>query len=393
MSMPTSDKPEPKRLDWQNFLLKKQEIYGVGAKKQTILVVDDTSENLRLLAEILTEQGYRVRSAPNGRRALATVEKELPDLILLDIMMPEMDGYEVCQRLKANEKTSDIPVIFLSALNEVFDKMTAFSVGGVDYIGKPFQTEEVLARVRTHLSLQEMRQTLQQQNQQLQLQNSELDAFAHTVAHDLKNPVAQLSMALSFIVQEGAEFDEDLQEVLRLGLSANHKMNSIIEELLLLATVRKENVRGTPLNMTTIVEQALRRISHMVDKYEPEITLPPTWPIAIGYAAWIEEVWVNYLSNGLKYGGEPPHLALGATPESDGTIRFWVKDNGPGLSPAQQAKLFTEFTRLDKVRAKGHGLGLSIVRRIMDKLGGTCGVEGEPEQGSLFYFTLSAKVN
>ncbi|MEM7344992.1 MAG: response regulator [Chloroflexota bacterium] len=135
---------------------------------QTILAVDDTPDNLRLLSNILTEQGYKVRLAPSGAHAITTIQKELPDLILLDIMMPEMDGYEVCHYLKGDERTKDIPVIFLSALNEVMDKMRAFSVGGLDYVEKPFQVEEVLARVKTHLTLHSLQQTLEQQNQILE---------------------------------------------------------------------------------------------------------------------------------------------------------------------------------------------------------------------------------
>ena len=140
-----------------------------------ILVVDDTPENLRLLAGILTEQAYKVRLALSGVHALTTVQKELPDLILLDIMMPDMDGYEVCRYLKADEKTSDIPVIFISALDEIFDKITAFSTGGVDYITKPFQVEEVLARVKTHLTLRQLQQELHQKNQALQAANESLE--------------------------------------------------------------------------------------------------------------------------------------------------------------------------------------------------------------------------
>ncbi len=136
--------------------------------KGTLLIVDDTPANLRVLAQLLTEHGYTPRLMPNGLRALASTRKALPDLILLDIMMPEMDGYEVCAELKADERTRDIPVIFISALDEVFDKVKAFSVGGVDYITKPFQAEEVLARVETHLTLQHLQQTLQQHNQTLE---------------------------------------------------------------------------------------------------------------------------------------------------------------------------------------------------------------------------------
>lgn len=360
------------------------------AKKLSILVVDDTPENLRLLIRMLTEHGYRVRSAPNGEHALATVHKELPDLILLDILMPDIDGYEVCRRLKADEQTRDIPVIFISALDEVFDKITAFSIGGVDYITKPFQLEEVLARVQTHLSLEELRQTLQGQNQQLQAQNQELDAFAHTVAHDLKSPLANVLASLSLMQTYAPNLDEDMRELLRISVRASRKMTNIINELLLLASVRREAVQPAPVNMAEVVNQALDRLSQMIDEHRAELIVPARWPLAQGYAPWIEEVWANYVSNGLKYGGQPPHLELGATPQADGMLRFWVQDNGPGLSPKARASLFTEFTRLDQVRAEGHGLGLSIVRRIIDKLGGQCGVESASGQGSVFYFTLPA---
>jgi DNA-binding response OmpR family regulator len=133
----------------------------------TILVVDDNSDNLRLLAAILKESQYKVRLAPNGERALATIHKEAPDLILLDVMMPVMDGFEVCRLLKADKETNGIPVIFISALDETIDKVKAFSMGGVDYITKPFKPEEVLARVRTHLTLRGLQCRLEKKNEQL----------------------------------------------------------------------------------------------------------------------------------------------------------------------------------------------------------------------------------
>lgn len=358
------------------------------SEKKSVLVVDDTPENLRLLAGILAEQGYRVRPAPNGERALATVQKELPDLILLDIIMPNLDGYEVCRRLKSDAQSQNIPIIFISALDEVFDKVTAFSVGGVDYITKPFQVEEVLARVRTHLSLKEMRQMLESQNQQLREQNSELNAFAHTVAHDLKNPLAKILTSLSLVQEGRSKLDRETQELLQMSINSSRKMHNIIDELLLLASVRKEAVKVGPVNMAAVINQVLSRLSHLINEYQPELILPDAWPQAQGYTPWIEEVWANYMSNGLKYGGQPPRLRFGATPQGDGMVRFWIQDNGPGLSPEKQANLFTEFTRLDSVRAQGHGLGLSIVRRIITKLSGQVGVESALGQGSLFYFTL-----
>lgn len=142
------------------------------AKEQSIVIVDDMPDNLRLLAGILKNRGYKVRPAPNGARALATIQKECPELVLLDIMMPGMDGYEVCRHLKADERTKDIPVIFLSALNEVFDKVKAFKAGGVDFITKPFQMEEVLARVSTHLTIQAQQKELRLQYEELLRKNA-----------------------------------------------------------------------------------------------------------------------------------------------------------------------------------------------------------------------------
>src|SRR5919199_652924 len=139
-----------------------------------ILVVDDAPANLRLLVGILQERGYEVRPVPNGKLALFAAQGRLPDLILLDIMMPEMDGYEVCSKLKADERTKDIPVIFVSALSDVLDKVKAFGVGGVDYITKPFQEEEVLARVSTHLTNQHLQKSLQSKNEELANTNEKL---------------------------------------------------------------------------------------------------------------------------------------------------------------------------------------------------------------------------
>jgi signal transduction histidine kinase len=142
--------------------------------------------------------------------------------------------------------------------------------------------------------------------------------------------------------------------------------------------------------MAGIVDEAIKRTAYMADKWDATIVLPEAWPVAVGYGPWIEEVWVNYLSNGIKYGGRPPRLELGANVEGDGMIRFWARDNGHGLTQEEQARLFTPFTRLEQASLKGHGLGLSIVRRIVEKLDGEVGVESQVGEGSVFSFVLPA---
>ncbi len=219
----------------------------------------------------------------------------------------------------------------------------------------------------------------------------ELDAFAHTVAHDLKNPLGLVVGYAEMLLSD--EFDQITEERLRFTLGmitqGAERMNNIIQALLLLAGVRKaESVKVRRLDMGMIVREVRYRLKHLIDRYDADLSLPEAWPMALGYAAWIEEVWANYVSNALKYGGQPPRIELGATVQDDGFVRFWVRDNGPGLTPEEQTQVFTPFTRLSKIEVEGHGLGLSIVQRIVEKLGGQVGVESTVGQGSVFSFTL-----
>lgn len=238
-------------------------------------------------------------------------------------------------------------------------------------------------------------QDLRQQAIELEKRNAELDAFAHTVAHDLKNPLTTI-IGFSLWLEKNvahistAKSEENLQRISKGG----QKMVSIIDELLLLSNVRsKDDINIAPLDMADVVAAAQHQLSVMIAEYHSSITVPEVWPTAMGYAPWIEEVWVNYISNALKYGGTPPQVILGATrvATTDKQVthyRFWVRDNGAGLSAEQQNQLFTEFTRLEQTRALGHGLGLSIVKRIIEKLDGQVGVESEVSGGSKFWFDL-----
>jgi signal transduction histidine kinase len=232
---------------------------------------------------------------------------------------------------------------------------------------------------------------LRQQTAELRARNEDLDAFAYTTAHDLKGPLSLIVGYASVLSENYATLSTDeLREMSGATMRTALKMRAIIDELLLLAGVRKVEVKATPLDMSDIVAEAWQRVADLIQQYQAEIVIPPAWPVAQGYRPWVEEVWVNYLSNAVKYGGRPPSMELGATPQSDATIRFWVRDNGPGLTPEDQAQLFLPFTRLDQARATGYGLGLSIARRIVEKLGGQVGVESEVGQGSVFFFTLPA---
>jgi PAS domain S-box-containing protein len=235
---------------------------------------------------------------------------------------------------------------------------------------------------------------LRQANLELSARNDELDAFAHTVAHDLKNPLHQIAGYGELLRDNLAELTPDQRQAVLAGmLRSTGKMNRIIEDLLLLAGVRKAKIEYRPVNMQPIVTEVRVRLARLIAETQAVLVEPDHWPLAIGYAPWVEEVWANYLSNGCKYGGTAtatPYLEFGADSLPDGQVRFWLRDRGDGIAPVDQARLFAPFTRLDQAQTKGSGLGLSIVRRIVEKMGGTVGVEsaGVPGQGSRFYFTL-----
>jgi PAS domain S-box-containing protein len=238
---------------------------------------------------------------------------------------------------------------------------------------------------------------------ELEARNEELDAFAHTAAHDLKNPLSLLIGYTDVLAQDYAQLPpEEVEKYVRAMARNGRRMDRIIDELLLLAGMRQTEAKVEPLDMGDIVRESLQRLADRIEAYQAEIVLPESWPVALGHGPWIEEVWVNYLDNAIKYGGRPPHVELGAEElsasvtsgggeERGSRVRFWVRDNGPGLSPEEQERLFRPFTRLDQARTKGHGLGLSIVRRIVEKLGGEVSVESKEGEGSVFSFTLPAE--
>jgi PAS domain S-box-containing protein len=244
----------------------------------------------------------------------------------------------------------------------------------------------------------EMEEALRRRTKELEARNADLDAFAHTVAHDLKNPLTGVVGRGHALCKHFTNLpEEEVRKWLDAIVQAGRKMADIIDALLLLANVRQvTDIETKPLDMAAIVDEALARLSDRIAASDAKLIKPQAWPPATGYGPWVEEVWANYISNAIKYGGTPTRVKLGAervpraqNSDGDGPMAcFWVRDNGPGLTAEQQSKLFSQFTRLDTERAEGHGLGLSIARRIVEKLGGSVGVESEVGQGSTFWFTL-----
>jgi signal transduction histidine kinase len=237
--------------------------------------------------------------------------------------------------------------------------------------------------------------TLQEYADQLESRNAELDAFAQTVAHDLKNSLSALILYSDMPESMFLSLPREIQNsVLHRIAQTGDKLKNIVDELLLLTSVRKQDVQVSPVDMEVVVTDARRRLDYMIEKCQAEVIQPSSWPEVMGHGPWLEEVWVNYISNALKYGGNPPLVELGASHTDHGWVRFWVRDNGQGLSPEDYDRVFTPFERLHQVDIEGYGLGLSIVRRIIEKLGGRVGVESPNsiqfggKGGTIFYFEL-----
>jgi len=350
--------------------------------QDTVLIVDDNPTNLSVLFDTLNAMKFKVLVATSGEAALESISQRLPDIILLDVMMPGIDGFETCRRLKANQQTKDIPVIFMTALSETVDEVRGFSLGAVDYLIKPVQVEVVLMRVNTHLSIRKL-----QQAQRLQL--AELDAFSYAVAHNLKNPLSVMVSSADVLLDNFTDLnDSDKQNIITNIQESGQEGLGTIEALLLLASIRRETPKLQAIDMESVLAKVTYRLQSLIEQTQALITLPTDWPLTVGKAVWIEEVWLNYLSNALLYTKDLPQIELGFDQQSNKMVRFWVKDNGPGLSTQQQTALFTEFTNIRQKPLQEYGLGLSVVHRIMDKLGGKVGVESELGEGSLFYFTL-----
>jgi signal transduction histidine kinase len=228
---------------------------------------------------------------------------------------------------------------------------------------------------------------------------SDLDSFAHTVAHDLKNP---LNIMLGYAeMLKTMDMTVEAKKLAERIIYAALQASDIVDALLTLAQASNvEDGRPEPMEMAAAVGGVITRLQLMIEQAGAEITTPTDWPNVLAYRPWVEEAWANYISNAIKYGGQPPRVELGASLEASAPqaqsetvnatpqVRFWVRDHGPGLSPEHRAELFMPFTNIPRYRAEGHGLGLSIVQRIVDKLGGQVGVLSEPGQGSTFYFTL-----
>ncbi|MDJ0658259.1 MAG: response regulator [Crocosphaera sp.] len=357
-----------------------------------ILIVDDVPENLQLLFTMLTEQGYEVRRVLNGKQALNAVRVEPPDLILLDIKMPDMDGYEVCQRLKADATTQDIPVIFLSALNDSFDKVKAFEVGGIDYISKPFQLQEVIIRVENQLTLLRMQRQLKRKNYELELINKELEAFSYTISHDLRNHLNIINNITYLLNHKYAKkLDDVVHKYIQYLEDESTRMGEIIEDLWRLSESKSNYVDMIldSFNLSSMVDKIVDKLSIKSEGKNKKFIIEPNIYVT-GDEGLIRIALENLLDNANKYTAKikEPCIEFGKLKKDD-QIVYFVKDNGIGFDHKKADKLFTPFHRLHQdEEVPGTGIGLATVKRIIERHGGTIWCDAVPNEGATFYFTI-----
>jgi two-component system, sensor histidine kinase and response regulator len=356
-----------------------------------ILLVDDTPANLQLLSGMLRQQGYKLRPAPSGKLALRAAHTLPPDLILLDIRMPEMDGYEVCERLKADPVLKEIPVIFLSALSETMDKVKAFAAGGVDYITKPFKLDEVLARVETHLALQRQKRQLQESFESLQRLETLRDSLVHMVVHDLRSPLMVVGDFLALL--EKCESQNLSSNGSRFVVQARRAIDELVDMVNSMLDISRMEAGELKLNRSCCQLDLL--IREVAGGFDPggsatEIVLEvPDQPVEVSAdAALLSRVIRNLLGNALRYASG--HGPVRAVVSSSGQeARVAITDNGPGIPSVYHEKIFKKFGQAEDNRsATGTGLGLAFCKFAVELHGGRIGVESEVGKGSTFWFTL-----
>jgi len=381
-----------------------------------LLIVDDTPDNLRLLSQMLLEEGYRVRKAINGQRALQAVEAEPPDLILLDIMMPELDGYQVAKRLKDAPKTRGIPIVFLSALNETMDKVLAFDIGGVDYITKPFQVQEVLARVRTQLTVRRQQKQLVAQNEQLQREiqerkkvESALRVYIHAMSHDLRNPVTGMLMVLQNLLKKRPEADAEMPvppSILKRMANSCDRQLALINSLVQTSDIELQGItlNPEPLQLHQFAQKLALEWEPLLNKEKAKLDnkIPENLPQVNADPNQLWRVFDNLFSNAIKY--NPPGITIAllgeviseTDPQTDTPteyVRCTVTDDGVGMNEEEIEGLFELYQRGRKVgNIQGLGLGLYLCRQIVNAHGGNIGAMrggiAHPNKGAKFWFTL-----
>jgi len=353
---------------------------------ERILTVDDEPLLRMNLRAFLEDQGYQVLEAGDGATALEVCSTQAPDLVLLDINMPGLDGFQVCERLRAEPASRDLPVIFLTALPGTADKVRAFQAGGVDYLTKPFQFEEVEARVRTHLELARRQRQLQLQNAALIRSEALQQDLTHMIVHDLRSPLTVVLQSLEML-EAGLlpGLDARLRGLVERGLHGTRRLSGMIDQLL---QVSRLEAGQMPANLRPLdLSQLARASAAALDPQRISVALPERLEV-LGDPDLLPRVLDNLLGNALKFTQAPGRVDL-RTGFQGGLVRIEVCDQGPGIADHDRERIFEKFSQ-GEAGSSQRGLGLALCRLAVERMGGQIGVESERGQGSTFWFTLPA---
>lgn len=409
----------------------------MNENKPTILIVDDNPINLEVLTTSLEGHGFTILVARDGESALQKTAYGRPDLILLDLLMPTMDGFETCRRLKADETTQDIPVIFITALSEMGDEVKGFDLGAVDYITKPFQVEKVVMRVKTHLTLRSLQKDLEQKNRQLQqeiderkqieaalresataleVSNEELKIFTYIVSHDLRAPMVNLrgftgelryildsaQDALNNAISEVEEtqqrilttaFERDIPEALNFIDSAVNRMDNLTNAILKLSRLGRREFDFEVIDMNRLTQDIVQTFAHQIEQKQVKVSVSEL-PEIVADQISMEQIIANLLSNAINYltldrPGEIEISAESAIPN----VTFHVWDNGRGIAEKDIQRVFEIFRRVGKQDVPGEGMGLAYVQTLVRRQGGRIWCESKLGEGSKFSFTISKQLS
>lgn len=357
----------------------------------SILVVDDTPANLQMLADMLKRRCYRARPVPSGRLALQAAKADPPDLVLLDINMPAMDGYQVCAELKKDPALAAIPVIFISAYGETTDKIRAFKAGGVDYITKPFQVEEVEARVAVHLQLRRQQRELEAALARQRELEAMRDTMVHMIVHDLRAPLTAVFNYLDLVREQEAGFIsiESMQN-LDLAMKASRWMVQMVNVLLDASKIEagQMNLHLVQADLGDLLREAIDAIRSLAG--EKNVVFRPVHVRAAVDRDTIARVVQNLVSNAVKL--TPPGGDVRVTLASQADhVRIEVTDHGPGIAAQYHPKIFEKFGQLDtnvRQSVPSSGLGLYFCKLAVEAHGGRIGVDSEVGKGSTFWIEL-----
>ena len=370
----------------------------INPSEYKILIVDDVMSNVLLLKVLLTNEKFAIATASNGRQAVEQVEKENPDLVLLDVMMPDMSGFEVAQHLKSNPNTADIPIIFLTALNSTADIVKGFQVGANDFISKPFNKEELIIRVTHQISLVAAKRLILSKTEELQRTIAGRDKLYSVIAHDLRSPMGSIKMVLNMLILNlpSEKIGAEMYELLTMANQTTEDVFSLLDNLLkwTKSQIGKLNVVYQDVDLVEVTDGVIEIFSMVASLKKIRIhEMKPEKMMVNADIDMLKTVVRNLLSNAIKFSKENSEVLV-KMEEVDGMAVVSVQDYGCGISEEGQKKLLhtdTHFSTFGTNNEEGSGLGLLLCKDFVVKNGGKLWFTSKEGEGSIFSFSIPVK--